>query len=164
MLYTRNGDCGKSSLIGKNDVPKDDIIFDILGTVDELSAFLGLAKLSCGSDTALKAEEIQKELIEVCAAFAGGKAFDFSEAVKNTEKKTDALSTHNDCLHEFVLYGKSEASARFDISRAVCRRVERLVVKYSACAECPENSVAYFNRLSDYLYIMARCEEKGRNF
>ena len=162
MLYTRKGDCGRSSLIGESDISKDNIIFEILGTVDELSAFLAMAKLVCADDVAAQLEKIQRQLIDVGTAFAGGREFDFSKAVEEFEEKIDFYERQNVCPDGLILYGKNEPGARCDAARAVCRRAERLVVKHSSCADCPKNAVAYFNRLSDYLFITARFLEKGR--
>lgn len=161
MLYTRNGDNGESSLIDKNGILKSDLVFDVLGTVDELSAFLGMAKLLCNEDFLASIEKIQGDLIKIGAHFAGGNEFDFLSEVAVLENKTDYLKEMCPC--EFVIYGKNEASARFDVARAVCRRLERLVVKYCDESNLKKDSVAYFNRLSDYLYAVARCFEKEEN-
>lgn len=161
MIYTKNGDKGKSDLINKKEISKSDIVFDVLGTVDELSAFLALAKIVCSGDFFENIETIQSDLIKIGAACAGGNEFDFLCAARDLEEKIDALKENCPC--ELVIYGKNEKSARLDVARAVCRRCERVLVKYCEESGFTNDAVAYFNRLSDYLYILARCFEKEEN-
>ena len=122
---------------------------------------MALAKLMCSGDYFKNIEKIQADLIKIGAACAGGNEFDFLGAASELEDKIDDLKEN--CPSELVIYGKNEKSARLDAARAVCRRCERILVKH-----CEENgftnyAVAYFNRLSDYLYILARCFEKEEN-
>lgn len=163
MICTGNGDFGKSSTLNRFDIYKDDIIFDILGTADELNAHLGIAKSVSDGDIYYKIENIQKELILASSDFAGGKPFDYISAEKNITENIKLIYTDDLMSGEFVLYGKCELGARLDTARAVCRRLERAVVKYYRMSMCPQNAVAYFNRLSDYLFLLARYAEKGGN-
>lgn len=161
MITTGCGDTGKSSTISQRDISKGDLIFDILGTVDELSAFLGIAKCECDGALNKSIEYIQKELLTIGGYFAGGGDFDFSFAVKRIEEDMNTYEPDKVCPNGFVLYGGNKAEAFTDAARAVSRRLERLVVRFFEKNEAPDGATAYFNRLSDYLFILARCAEKG---
>lgn len=161
MITTGCGDSGKSSTIDRTDISKSDLIFDILGTIDELSAFLGIAKCECEAPLNKSIEDIQKQLLAIGGCFAGGCDFDFHKAVLRLEKDMNSYEPDKVCPNDFVLYGKNRAGAFTDAARAVSRRLERIVVRFFEENGAPVGASAYFNRLSDYLFVMARCAEKG---
>lgn len=154
-VYTKCGDCGKSSVINDNDIPKYDIIFDVLGTADELGAFLGLAR-SEQMEQSEMLECIQTELVYASACLAGGNAFDWAAHTKNFEEFIDVLDAPGVCPTTIIISGKSRYGALLDVCRTVCRRLERCVVRAAEQNKCPAETVAYYNRLSDLLFIMAR--------
>ncbi len=161
MITTGCGDTGKSSTISRRDISKDDLIFDILGTVDELSAFLGITKCECGEPLNKSIENIQKDLLTIGGYFAGGCDFNFSVGVKRIEEDMNTYEPDKVCPNGFVLYGGNRAGAFTDVARAVSRRLERLVVRFFEKNEAPDGATAYFNRLSDYLFVLARSAEEG---
>ena len=158
MIFTGNGDRGRSNIINQKGIYKDDIVFDVLGTIDELSANLALAKAYGDGDLKSEIESIQRELVSVAAYFAGGDLFAFAAATKMTEKKISQCG--DDELAEFSIGDGNVCAAHIDIARAVCRRLERAVVRYTKNRDSAYETVAYFNRLSDYLFALARREEK----
>lgn len=156
-ISTKKGDSGKTSLFYDKDIPKDDLIFDVLGNLDELSSFLGLAK----QKTALfkdEVESIQKHIqnINGCIASRGKICFNNS-FLDWIEEKEQNLENHVD-VKEFVVFGKNEVESLFDISRAICRRAERFLVRFSKKEKFDENILKYINRLSDLLFVFALLE------
>ena len=162
MIYTKNGDNGTSKNIKNISLPKDNILFDLLGTMDELSANLGLAKLDTSGVIHDTITALQTEFFDVNAYIAGGNPFDTEIGAKRLEKLIDAFSQKINLTSEFIVSGKTVSGAWLDVARTVARRAERVAVKASKIFLIKKNDVAYFNRLSDLLYILARyCDEKN---
>lgn len=132
-IYTKKGDKGETGLIGGKKVPKTDAVVEALGAIDELNAHLGNLNLPL--------EEIQRDLMSIASEIAGGKKAKASE--KWLEKEIARMQKELPELHNFIL-----PSGPIHLARAVCRRAERrvLIIK----------SVKYLNRLSDYLFVLAR--------
>lgn len=155
MLYTKKGDCGISATISDNGLPKDNIVFDLLGTIDELNSHLAVARANsvCGTGDMLK--DVQKELIYVSVHIAGGENFDYSAAVSRYETCIDAVETQikmPDCIKVF---GDCPEEAYIDLCRSVCRRCERVAVSYVRESGFDTCLVSYLNRLSDYLFALS---------
>ncbi len=157
MIFTGNGDRGRSNILNRKGIFKDDIVFDVLGTIDELSSNLALAKAYGDDEVKNITEQIQDELIYVAAFFAGGDLFAFAAAAKKIEKKIMSYTVEK--AEGFAIGNGNICAAQFDVSRTVCRRLERAVVRYTKNRDSAYESVAYFNRLSDYLFVIARNEE-----
>lgn len=160
MIFTKRGDGGKSSIMNSEPIFKDEFIFDVLGTVDELSANLGAAKAIGSSKVKDAVQSIQRELVSAAACFAGNGDFDFDRAAELMERDILSLKPYCMDIGSFALCGKNHCSAQLDVARTVCRRLERLVVKYVREEGKHEASIAYFNRLSDYLFVIARAAEE----
>lgn len=158
-IYTKTGDGGTTSLLNNARVVKCDDRIELLGTIDELSAQLGLAKVLLCDKGKENISKIQQDLITIMA----GVADTFShkhripdDMVKWLEENIDKLESKFPREHKFVLYGGCEASARVDVARAVTRRAERRFAKVNQIYNADKNAVKYINRLSDYLYVLAR--------
>ena len=164
-IYTRTGDQGETGLFDGTRVSKADPRVAAYGDVDELNAWLGLARASL-SDPQLSGmiEQIQRDLFALGARLA-------DPAHKIADRVTKALVTEGDAsrleqwidtleqelppLRRFILAGGSPAGAAFHVARTVCRRAERSIV--SLGPETVDNDViVYVNRLSDLLFVMAR--------
>jgi ATP:cob(I)alamin adenosyltransferase len=156
MIYTKNGDSGFSTNIKNIRYSKDYILFELLGTIDEVSSNLGLAKTECSGAVKDTIEAIQTELILLNSYLAGGKPFDTKGATTRAEQLIDAFTKKVNLGKEFTLSGKTKAGAYLDVSRTVARRVERLAVKAQKIFIVNKEDMSYFNRLSDLLYILAR--------
>lgn len=161
-IYTRKGDHGESGLGNGKRVRKDNPRLECLGTIDELSACLGLAR-SALANAAAKAldavlRRIQKELGQVCAELAAPDAPRRmgTDRVTALEHEIDAWSKDLPALHEFILPGGAPGAAHLHVARAVCRRAERAVVHLAANDSVGEPVIAYLNRLSDALFVAAR--------
>lgn len=163
-IYTRTGDAGDTSLYGGNRVRKSDNRVDAYGEVDELNAWLGLARasdLDPDLDTALL--QIQRDLFALGAQLADPaetvatrvtKTVIADADVARLEELIDRLESELPPLRRFILAGGSAAGATLHLSRTVCRRVERRIV----ALEPPVDPILlrYVNRLSDLLFVLAR--------
>ena len=165
-IYTKTGDDGTTGLLGAGRVGKDDPRIDSYGTVDELNAVLGVARASGGLDADADAllARVQDDLFAVGAALADpdpeGR---FHNAVAEgyatrLEAEIDRLEAELPPLTQFILPGGSSAASRLHLARTVCRRAERLVVHLGRQpgVDVPDHLIAYLNRLSDFLFVLAR--------
>lgn len=164
-IYTKTGDKGTSGLIGGTRVSKDDVRLDAYGSLDELNAILGLliSVLNDPHDVEFL-QLIQHQLFRLGASLATDRSVKtphFEEAV--TEDRIRALELEIDEIQRtlpeqtrFILPGGNKAAALCHVARTVCRRAERLVVKVSGIYEVEDGIIVYLNRLSDYLYSLAR--------
>ena len=155
MIYTKKGDCGMSSTISDNGLYKDDIVFALLGDIDELNAHLAVARVHCESDIGCLLESVQKELIYVSAHIAGGDTFDYKTSVSKYEKCIDAIESEADMPCSIVTFGDCESSAYIDLCRAVARRCERSAVSFVRQRGFDACLIEYLNRLSDYLFALS---------
>lgn len=163
-IYTKTGDAGETGLFGGPRVRKDDLRIESYGTVDELNAFLGLARceeLPAEIDATL--ERVQNELFGVGAELATPDPARHDLAiiqethVAALEQAIDTLDARLPRLKQFILSGGSRGAALLHVSRSVCRRAERQVVKLAATGQdVAPRLIAYLNRLSDYLFVAAR--------
>jgi cob(I)alamin adenosyltransferase len=156
-VYTKTGDSGESGLANGKRMGKEELIFDVLGTLDELNSHLGLCVVVLPNEK--KLIEIQDTLFYLGAEIAGSKKAILSgEKSTHLEKLIDSLQKEmgDNWYQKFLLPGGSEAAARLDIARTVCRRCERLIVTYSKHSSVSPEILKYINRLSDYLYVL-RC-------
>ena len=168
-IYTRAGDAGQTSLGDGTRVSKADRRIDAYGTIDELNSVLGLA-LAHGVPDELRPplERIQNELFDLGADLAVPVEDRRRERLRVTREQVEALEELCDRLNEslpplrsFVLPGGSEAAAFLHVARTVCRRAERVVVALAETAAVNPEAIAYLNRLSDLLFIVARAANAG---
>jgi cob(I)alamin adenosyltransferase len=165
-IYTRTGDAGETGLLGGVRVRKSVLRVEAYGDIDELNACLGLAGVCLGDAEAVgPVRRIQRELFALSARLAdvraaGAAASDKTafpvEYVTGLERAIDAAEEALPTLQRFLLPGGSEAGARLHLARTVCRRAERRLVALAAQEEVPPVFLAYLNRLSDLLFVLAR--------
>jgi cob(I)alamin adenosyltransferase len=170
-IYTKTGDSGMTSLIGGTRVPKSHLRIECYGTVDELNGFIGLISdqdISAGDRLVLTA--IQNCLFVIGASLAADPERSRMQIPDLKEDDIAVLETEMDTmtgflpeLKHFILPGGLEAASFCHVARSVCRRAERLAVALSAESHVDEQVVIYLNRLSDYLFTLARkfVHEKG---
>lgn len=160
-LYTKQGDKGETSLANGERVLKTDERIELLGSIDELCSFIGLAKPLCSDAFCKMLSERQKELMQMMAviAEADGVVFDGQKASEALEREMDRLTEDACPWSGFVLYGANELSARLDVARSVARRAERCYCRTIRHFSQSDTSLQYLNRLSDYLYLLARKAE-----
>ena len=158
-LYTGQGDSGTASLMNGIKVSKDDDRMELLGTIDELSSHIGLAKVIAGFELTERLSKIQGELMQIMAKIADPRNPNYTvtdEQILFLEHAIDRIESAFERDKKFVLYGGCELSARLDLARCVARRAERRFVKVRRGYNTDAKALQYINRLSDYLYIEAR--------
>lgn len=164
-IYTKTGDLGETGLFGGGRVLKSDARVDSYGEVDELNAFIGLARASkppAALDEMLA--RIQNELFTVGAVLATPKDTKASAHipqvedawVERLEAQMDAFTAELPPLTQFILPGGGPTASALHVARTVCRRAERRVVPLARAGEVAANVVVYLNRLSDWCFTAAR--------
>ena len=169
-IYTRTGDDGTTGLVDGSRSPKHAARMEAIGAVDEANSAIGLAAVAVGADPATAPHRaalhrIQNDLFDLGADLATpGDDFTPSPMVLRLvpaqsewlEQAIDALNLALAPLTSFILPGGSEAAARTHVARASVRRAERSIVALATEAPVNPAALAYANRLSDYLFVLAR--------
>lgn len=168
-IYTRTGDQGETGLFGGGRVPKSHIRVEAYGAVDELNAALGVAAANVADEEIReRLERVQQDLFNLGASLATPGAEDASARagtpplplgrIRDMEAWIDAATEETPPLKAFILPGGSRGSAALHLSRTVCRRAERAVVRLSRQDPTDPDVIRYLNRLSDLLFSLARLE------
>ncbi len=163
-IYTKTGDKGVTSLIGGTRVPKYHLRIEAYGTVDELNSHIGLIRSQpIDSQTEQVLKEIQDRLFTIGASLAADpetsrmKIPDLHEEdVVLLESEMDRMNLVLPELKHFILPGGNTIVSYCHISRCVCRRAERITVHLASESTVNEKITIYLNRLSDYLFVLAR--------
>lgn len=159
-IYTRTGDDGTTGLANGERVDKCDARVEAFGTVDETNSALGLLLAEPDLPNAIRTalQRIQHELFELGAELSlpGYHAIE-SAHVTALERDLDALNDALPPLKEFVLPGGNRAAAICHVARTLCRRAERRAWAANKLAPVAADALRYLNRLSDLLFVMARC-------
>jgi len=174
-IYTRSGDDGTTALGSGRRVAKYDLRVECYGTLDETNAAIGLARVHTSEAEMLDAmlARVQNDLFDVGAELcypdeskdARGRLIVSDAQVARLENEIDTLNAELEPLRSFVLPGGSPASSYLHLARTICRRAERLMVALAARPneKVGEAALRYVNRLSDFLFVAARCaNDKGR--
>ena len=169
-IYTRTGDDGTTGLVDGSRRAKHDARMQAIGEVDEANSLIGLAAVAASETTARNLQRIQNDLFDLGADLATpGEDFTPSEMVLRVvasqvewlEAAIDALNDGLPPLTSFILPGGSEAAARIHVARATVRRAERSAVALADAEPVNPQALAYLNRLSDYLFVLARATNAG---
>lgn len=163
-IYTKGGDKGQTSLLGGSRVPKYHARIESYGTVDELNSFLGLLRdQEINSDIKSFIIDIQNNLMIISGILAAeSENFVHSlpkleeESITMLEKQIDIINEKVPPLRSFILPGGHPIVSICHVSRSVCRRAERCLVKLSENSSVDEMLIKYINRLSDYLFVLSR--------
>ena len=155
-LYTRKGDGGRASTITRMNIPKNSPVFDMLGTLDEFTSALGVAKRKVPASLVPIIEELQNNIIALSGELAGGQKFATGERVRQMENAIDSLMENAPPFSGFILPGDSEGGAALDLARTVARRAERCAVAASQTGGVSRDILAWMNRMSDLIYALAR--------
>jgi cob(I)alamin adenosyltransferase len=163
-IYTKTGDMGETSLLGGKRVPKHHLKIEAYGTADELNAFIGLLR-----DQDLDANQkdflfhIQDRVFvaeSLLAADEGSEAFQLpqlhNDDVLALEREIDLMNACLPALRNFILPGGYPAVSYAHVCRVVSRRAERIIINLAESFPVPEIVIMYFNRLSDYFFVLAR--------
>jgi cob(I)alamin adenosyltransferase len=163
-IYTKTGDKGFTSLIGGTRVPKHHIRIESYGTVDELNSYIGLIR---DQDIAQHDKELLKEIQDRLFTIGSSLAADPERSkmiipdltdtdIELLEQEMDKMNEILPALKHFILPGGSNAISFCHVARCVCRRAERLSVELAEKSPVDEKVNIYLNRLSDYLFTLAR--------
>src|SRR5689334_17087948 len=165
-IYTKTGDKGTTSLIGGTKVPKSHLRIEAYGTVDELSSWIGLCR-DLLTDEASRAilQEVQDRLFTLNASLACDPEKEpkmripdlREEDITLLEKEMDRMNEVIPPMKSFILPGGDPVLSQLHITRCVCRRAERCCVRLEQeSQEVDGIIIKYLNRLSDYLFVLAR--------
>jgi len=166
-IYTKKGDKGASSTIKRVGIPKYEAVFEVLGTIDELNATLGLLHQSKKIKLKKEITALQRDLFEFGALFAketpgNDVVHFFVKKTEGLEHKIDVIDDKNIRLTNFILPGRTKEAGYLHLARTVCRRLGRVLTLYldKAGKKGFDEALAYTNRLSDYLFVLARFHNK----
>lgn len=185
-LYTRTGDRGETSLVGGERVSKCGLRLESYGTLDEFSSALGVLGATPGvpEDVRREIEAVQNELFNIgCYLATAVKPGETPACRSDLERRTeevegwiDHLDAATPAIHAFILPGGCQAAAAAHLARTICRRGERAILALAEEEYVDPRVTAYVNRLSDWLFILARYlnhlngvkelvwEKEGRNW
>lgn len=158
MIYTKTGDDGSTALYNQQRYKKSELVFEVLGTIDELNSCLGFLHIYKNDEIVSLVKEIQKDLFTLGSLISGAplNVEDFDNKTVQIEAYIDKYSDRVEPLRNFVLPGGSLFSGYLNVSRSICRRLERILVLYNSNLYY----IKYINRLSDLLFILARYVNK----
>ncbi|MEO0061470.1 MAG: hypothetical protein RLZZ08_30 [Pseudomonadota bacterium] len=169
-IYTGTGDDGTTGLVDGSRLPKHSPRLEAVGAVDELNSLIGWAVLAQSGDAAGDLVRIQNDLFDLGADLATpGTDFAPSEMVLRIgpvqaewlEQRMDALNADLQPLRSFILPGGSDGAARLHVARSATRKAERAMTALAAADAVNPAALVYINRLSDYLFVLARAVNAG---
>ncbi len=165
-IYTKTGDTGNTSLIGGTKVPKSHLRIEAYGTVDELNSYIGLCRDLLTDEQSIRLlQEIQDRLFTIGSSLACDplkepkmRIPDLKETdVTLLENEMDRMNESVPAMKFFILPGGHPALSHLHIARCICRRAERCCVRLQLeTIEVEPIVLQYINRLSDYLFVLAR--------
>ena len=161
-IYTRGGDTGTTSLGNGDRVKKDSLRVECYGEVDEINATIGVAICFCSNRQKKNLKKIQNELFDIGADLSmpqkKEKYESISKGVINLEEEIDKMNSKLSSLTSFILPGGTKSSSFLHLARTVTRRCERTLVKLNSKEKIDPEIIKYINRLSDFLFVLARIE------
>ncbi len=164
-IYTKTGDDGTTGLVGGNRVKKYDLRLEAYGTIDELNASLGMLRsLETDEETRKLIVFVQNKLFNIGSRLASdekGNEFTASLSIKPEdvsvlETAIDRFEDQLPGLKHFILPGGDQMVAQCHVCRTICRRAERRIVEFSEQASVETELIKFINRLSDFLFVLAR--------
>ncbi len=165
-IYTRTGDEGNTSLGDGTRSSKESIRIEAIGTIDELNSFIGiLLTENLEIKIRQKLENIQHDLFDLGGDLSIPGRISMSKTqITKLEDNIDQYNLTIPALKEFILPGGSRAAALCHVSRTVCRRAERCVVRLSRTETVASFAIKYLNRLSDFLFVLCRILNHQQGF
>lgn len=163
-IYTRGGDDGLTSLGNGDRASKCDARLAAIGTVDEANSAIGVARLHTPIEFQSALSAIQNDLFDLGADLCVPESENYQypplriipSQVERLEKEIDAMNQDLAPLNSFILPGGSPGSAYLHLARTIARRAEREMVQLNQSEKINPESIKYINRLSDYLFVLAR--------
>lgn len=145
-VYTKTGDRGETGTLDGR-ISKTSLKIETIGAIDELNSFLGIV----GGLT-----EVQRDLFTINSILAGSKLRFPKTKTKKLEKQIDKWEAGLPAQKNFIIYGGTTEATHLFYARALVRRAERILVNYAKTQSVKEGIMIYVNRLSDYLFMLAR--------
>ena len=158
-VTTKTGDQGNTTLGDGSHVSKDNVRVHCLGSIDELNASIGLARVTLSEDHEADLKSIQNDLFNIGGELSipkVDKTLLHEDRVDFLEKMIKSMNKQLPPLEEFIIPGGSETGARLHVARSICRRAERDLVSLNNIEKLSTDILIYVNRLSDYLFVLAR--------
>lgn len=146
-VYTKTGDKGKTGTASGKRVSKSSKIIQAIGAIDELNSYLGIIG---------KFTDVQRNLFTINSILSGAKLQLPKDAIKKMEREIDEMEERMPVLANFIIYSGTPRATKIYYARALCRRAERILVAASDSKYPNLDKLAYLNRLSDYLFTIAR--------
>ncbi|WP_101065545.1 cob(I)yrinic acid a,c-diamide adenosyltransferase [Roseovarius salinarum] len=173
-IYTKTGDAGETALGNGARVAKHALRVEAYGTVDEVNATVGLARLQATGETDAALARIQNDLFDLGADLCRPDLASDAEAeytplrvsdgqVARLESEIDGMNAVLEPLRSFILPGGSALAAHLHMCRTVARRAERLTVELATTEEVNPAAVTYLNRLSDWFFVAGRVSNDNGN-
>lgn len=162
VIYTKTGDSGQTGIYKavssrKKRISKDSIKVEVLGSIDELNSFLGVVvSFSNLAEVSSYLKDIQRNLLKIGSIIAGGKLIFLAVETGKLEKIIDKYEESLPDLSNFILPGGTVLASHLQYARSITRLVERCMVSFSRIEKVNANILTYLNRLSDFLFILAR--------
>lgn len=146
-VYTRTGDKGKTGTFNGKRVLKSSKLIQTIGTIDELNSYLG---------TIGELTTIQKNLFTMNSILSGARLNFPNDATKKLERRIDTMEGKMPVLTNFIIYSGSSKATKIYFARSLARRAERSLVDMSKLVSLNPSLLVFLNRLSDYLFTLAR--------
>ena len=163
-IYTKGGDKGQTSLGDGHRVSKNEYRIKAYGDIDEANSTIGIAYIYSSDELKLILSKIQHHLFDIgadlCKPYQEENSKRFEKPVLFLESELDKLNEKLDELSSFILPGGSDASAYLHLSRTIVRRAERSIIDLLEKEEVNPTLLEYINRLSDFLFVAARFENR----
>lgn len=172
IIYTKTGDKGTTSLVGGTRVHKSHLRLDVYGTVDELSSYIGWLKCEIkDEDNQEFLSYLQHKMFTIGSYFATETekmdpkppSVIHQSDIEKIEKEIDRIDHQLPKIKQFILPGGNEPSSRAHICRTIARKVERYAYRLDELIPVDESVLVFINRLSDYLFVLARFESVCTN-
>jgi len=155
-ITSKTGDDGKSRFGGRV-IEKDSKLLETIGNIDELVALLGIVKMKNDVEMARRIEKISEELQKIMGVISGygPKDFTLRKEILYMEEEIEKIENEEETIHKFLKTG-NRLDEQLNWCRTVVRRCERRVVSLSKTEKINDDVLVYFNRLSDYLFMLSR--------
>ena len=147
VVYTKTGDKGKTGTFAGKRVSKSSKLIQAIGAIDELNSYLGIVG---------KLSDIQKNLFTINSILSGAKLHFPKDPTKKLEREIDEMESKMPVLVNFIIYSGTSRAVNLYYARALARRAERSLVVLSKFLILNSSLLIYLNRLSDYLFTLAR--------
>lgn len=155
-VYTKTGDKGKTGTFGGKRISKSSKLIQAIGAIDELNSYIGIIESESDEDKS-RLVQIQRNLFTINSILSGAKLELPRDATKKLEREIDEMEGKMPVLANFIIYSGTSKATKIYFARALARRAERALVDLGFKIY-DLRILAYMNRLSDYLFTMARFE------